>query len=632
MMPSPIEGKSRYMPGIDGLRALAVLAVIAYHLHPGWVPGGLLGVGIFFVLSGYLITDLLIAEWRREGRLNLKSFWLRRFRRLLPAMLVLLTAVAVWIWMIDRSRLPALQGDFLAALTYVSNWWLVYREVSYFESFGPPSPLGHFWSLAVEEQFYLLWPLLLALGLRLQLRRGWLAGVMLVGAAASAAAMALLYEPGADPSRIYYGTDTRAFGLLIGAALAVVWPSGKLSAGTSVRIRRIVDWAGTAGLFAVLLMIVQSSQYDAFLYQGGFVLLSLAAAVTVAALVHPSGQLGRILGWHPLRWLGVRSYGIYLWHYPVIILTSPASGSDGISLVRAALQLTATIGLAALSWKFVEEPIRRGGMKAWGTQLLGWYRKRLPQQGMRWVVSGMLILFISASCLGESPQPPTVTNALAEGSEGIAAPVPAPTPPLQPEQGTGTGTVTEAPGPKTDKATEVVAETAPPVAMEAAPEEEAGAGITAIGDSVLLGTAAQLEKQLPGIVIDGKVGRQLSQAQEVVDRLQSKGKLGSRIILELGTNGAFSKKQLESLLHSLADAEQIVLVNTRVPRPWEGTVNDMLKEASGRFANTTLVDWHAASAGKASFFASDGVHLNTAGSEYYASLLAKAAREPLGPK
>ncbi|MCP1310646.1 acyltransferase family protein [Paenibacillus tyrfis] len=621
-MPSPIEGKSRYMPGIDGLRALAVLAVIAYHLHPGWAPGGLLGVGIFFVLSGYLITDLLIAEWRREGRLNLKSFWLRRFRRLLPAMLVLLSAVAAWIWLVDRSRLPALQGDFLAALTYVSNWWLVYREVSYFESFGPPSPLGHFWSLAVEEQFYLLWPLLLVLGLRLQLRRGWLAGVMLLGATASAAAMALLYEPGTDPSRIYYGTDTRAFGLLIGAALAVVWPSGKLSAGTSVRIRRIVDLAGTAGLLAVLLMIVRSGQYDAFLYRGGFVLLSLASAVTVAALAHPSGHLRRILGWHPLRWLGVRSYGIYLWHYPVIVLTGPA-GSDGISLAHAALQLTATIGLAALSWKFIEEPIRRGGMKAWGAQLLGWYRKRLPQQSMRWVVSALLILFICASCLGESPQPPAATNALAEGA------APALTPAPQPDQGNGTGTVTEVSAPKTD---EVVAETAPPVAPEAAPEEEAGAGITAIGDSVLLGTAAQLEKQLPGIVIDGKVGRQLAQAQEVADRLRSKGKLGSRIIIELGTNGAFSKKQLESLLHSLSDAEQIVLVNTRVPRPWEGTVNDMLKEAPGRFTNTTLVDWHAASSGKASFFASDGVHLNAAGSEYYASLLANAVRKPQAPK
>ncbi|MFB0843251.1 acyltransferase family protein [Paenibacillus oleatilyticus] len=624
-MPSPIEGKSRYMPGIDGLRALAVLAVIAYHLHPGLAPGGLLGVGIFFVLSGYLITDLLIAEWRREGRLNLKSFWLRRFRRLLPAMLVLLSAVAAWIWLVDRSRLPALQGDFLAALTYVSNWWLVYREVSYFESLGPPSPLGHFWSLAVEEQFYLLWPLLLALALRLQPRRVWLAGAILLGAAASAAAMALLYEPGTDPSRIYYGTDTRAFGLLIGAALAVVWPSGKLSTGTPVRVRRIVDWAGTAGLFAVLLMIVRSGQYDAFLYQGGFVLLSLASAVTVAALAHPSGQLGRILGCRPLRWLGARSYGIYLWHYPVIVLTGPARG-DGISLARVALQLTATIGLAALSWKFIEEPIRRRGVKAWGAQLFGRYRKRLPQPGMRWIVLGSLILFICASCLGESPQPPTVTNVLAEGSDGLAAPAPAPTP--QPDQGNGTGTVTEASGPKTDEAAEAVVETAPPVAPEAVPEEEAWAGVTAIGDSVLLGTAAQLEKQLPGIVIDGKVGRQLAQAQEVADRLRSKGKLGSRIIIELGTNGAFSKKQLESLLHSLADAEQIVLVNTRVPRPWEGTVNDMLKEVSGRFANTTLVDWHAASVGKASFFAADGVHLNAEGAEYYASLLAKAVRKP----
>ncbi|WP_127489148.1 acyltransferase family protein [Paenibacillus ehimensis] len=623
-MPSPIEGKGRYMPGIDGLRALAVLAVIAYHLHPGWAPGGLLGVGIFFVLSGYLITDLIIAEWRREGRLNLKSFWLRRFRRLLPAMLVLLSAVAAWIWLVDRSRLAALQGDFLAALAYVSNWWLVYREVSYFESFGPPSPLGHFWSLAVEEQFYLLWPLLLALGLRLQPRRGWLAGAMLLGASASAAAMALLYEPGSDPSRIYYGTDTRAFGLLIGAALAVVWPSGKLSSGTSVRVRRIVDLAGTAGLLVVLLMIGLSRQYDAFLYQGGFVLLSLAAAVTVAALAHPSGHLGRILGCRPLRWLGVRSYGIYLWHYPVIVLTGPA-GSDDTSLARAALQLAATIGFAAISWTFMEEPIRRGGMKAWGTQLLGWYRKRLPKPGMRWgVLSALLILFFCVSCIGENPQPPAAKNALAKESEEVVTPVPA----HQPEQATDeAGTVTEAPGPKADEAAEIV----PPASPEAG-SEEAGAGITAIGDSVLLGTAAQLEKLLPGITVDGKVGRQLSQAQEVAERLRSKGKLGSRIILELGTNGAFAKKQLESLLHSLADAEQIVLVNTRVPRPWEGTVNDMLKEASGRFANTTLVDWHAASAGKASFFAADGVHLNAEGSEYYASLLAKAVRKPRLPQ
>ncbi len=621
------------MPGIDGLRALAVLAVIAYHLYPGRAPGGLLGVGIFFVLSGYLITDLLIAEWRREGRLNLKSFWLRRFRRLLPAMLVLLSAVAAWIWLADRSRLPSLQGDFLAALAYVSNWWLVYREVSYFESFGPPSPLGHFWSLAVEEQFYLLWPLLLALGLRLQLRRGWLAGAMLLGASASAAAMALLYEPGADPSRIYYGTDTRAFGLLIGAALAVVWPSGKLSAGTSVRVRRIVDWAGTAGLFAILLMIGLSSRYDTFLYRGGFVLLSLAAAVTVAALAHPSGHLGRIMGCRPLRWLGVRSYGIYLWHYPVIVLSSPAAGTDGISLTRAALQLTVTIGLAALSWTFIEEPIRRGGMNAWGTQLPGRYRKRHLKPDMRWAVPALLLLFFCVSCLGENPQPTAAPNALlAKGSERNIAPAPAP----QPDQGSGTGPVSETPGTGADEADESAevaeaAEVAPPASPEDGPEE-AGKGITAIGDSVLLGTAAHLEKLLPGIVVDGKVGRQLAQAQEVADRLRSEGKLGSRVIIELGTNGAFAKKQLESLLRSLADAERIVLVNTRVPRPWEGTVNGMLKEASGRFANTTLVDWHAASAGKASFFAADGVHLNAEGSEYYASLLAKAVRKPQSPK
>ncbi|TGV03468.1 acyltransferase, partial [Mesorhizobium sp. M00.F.Ca.ET.186.01.1.1] len=275
-MPEPIKAAhSRYMPGIDGLRALAVLAVIIYHLNYNWAPGGLLGVGIFFVLSGYLITDLLIAQWSRNGRLDMKDFWLRRARRLLPALLLLLVAVVASVALFSPEQMGRLRGDVWAALFYVSNWWLVFSEVSYFEKFGPPSPLGHLWSLAVEEQFYLIWPLLVALGLSLIKRRGPLVILTLGLAAVSAVLMAVMYEPGEDPSRIYYGTDTRVFALLIGAALAMMWPSRKLSTTISGKARATLDVIGCVSLAILLLAIWKTNQYDDFLYQGGLVLWSI---------------------------------------------------------------------------------------------------------------------------------------------------------------------------------------------------------------------------------------------------------------------------------------------------------------------------------------------------------------------
>src|SRR5215211_1795766 len=218
------------MPGLDGLRAVAVLAVIAYHLQLGWAQGGLLGVGVFFTLSGYLITDLLLGQQDTVGHLRLGDFWLRRARRLLPALFLMLAVVVAWVTLLDRSQLSSLRGDVLAAAAYVSNWWNIVRDASYFARFGPPPPLDHLWSLAVEEQFYLIWPWLLLLGLRFLPGRYNLALVTLAGAAVSAAAMAMIYQPGIDPTRVYEGTDTRAFGLLIGAALAMVWPSRRLSA------------------------------------------------------------------------------------------------------------------------------------------------------------------------------------------------------------------------------------------------------------------------------------------------------------------------------------------------------------------------------------------------------------------
>ena len=685
-MPEPVKGNTRYLPGLDGLRALAVLGVIAYHLQLGFAPGGLLGVDLFFVLSGYLITGLLVAEWQENGGIGLRNFWLRRARRLFPALFIMLIVVVDWVTLYDHAQLAALRYDLAASMVYVSNWWFIFHHVSYFASFGPPSPFGHLWSLAVEGQFYLLWPLLLLLGLRYLPRRGLLIGLTLAGATASALAMAVLYHPGSDPSRVYYGTDTRAFTLLIGAALALAWPGEKLCGQASTRRLPGLDLAGCAGLIIVLAMIWGTNQYETFLYRGGLVLLSAAAAILVAALAHPASRLGRILGWEPLRWLGERSYGIYLWHYPVIALTSPAVNTSGVSLVRAALQVAASIALATLSWRFVEEPIRRGALEKLipgcrpqetvpvatsGTALpichrphwrrrfsheqgdllpapvaagaaLGmadpepdsrhrsrvWPQSPLAQALKTWFVAAVAVLALGMCCLGIAGVIPGVSassaSAFANPDGDVSVKLESVLNP-GPIQGSDPAASAVQDQPSTVSGG---SGTAGADSTAASPAAATGQGVTAIGDSVLVDVTPDLSRLLPGIVIDAAIGRQLIDTQPVVDRLKTRGELGNRVIIELGTNGPFTGEQLTSLLDSLGSVQQIILVNTRVPRPWESTVNSTLAQVAATRPDTTLVDWYAASAGYSSFFYPDGVHLDPGGSQAYATIVAKSVQPP----
>ncbi|MBV8989067.1 MAG: acyltransferase family protein [Solirubrobacterales bacterium] len=362
-MPRPAERGQRYVGGLDGIRAVAVLCVIAYHLNVPWAKGGMLGVGVFFTLSGYLITDLLLGHYRRRGNFGLRVFWLRRARRLLPALFLMLFVVSLWVALFDASQLADVRRQVISAALYFANWSTIAAHGSYFARFAAPLPLDHLWSLSIEEQFYLLWPWLLVLGVRLVPSRRGLALLTLIGAAASALLMGSLYHPGYDPTRVYEGTDTRAFGLLLGAALAMVRPVwiSRPAVRQAVHSPAALDLLGLGGLIGVLVLVWRTSAFTPFVYPLGFVLLSLATIAMIAAVVNPSSALGVLLGCAPLRWIGVRSYGIYLWQWPIVVLWGQSE--RGVDWPRAALQVAVTMIVASLSWRYVEQPIRGGALR-----------------------------------------------------------------------------------------------------------------------------------------------------------------------------------------------------------------------------------------------------------------------------
>ncbi len=360
-MPRPVDHSTTYVPGLDGIRALAVIAVLGYHFAIPQMSGGLLGVSIFFTLSGFLITSILVSTWERTGGLELRRFWLHRARRLLPALVVVLVVVLAVTAITDAAALPTRWGETVSAIFYVNNWATIAADGSYFDYFAGPQPLEHLWSLSIEEQFYLIWPLLLLLLLsRLAGRLADVAKVTGVLAVASFVLMAILAHPGLDNTRAYEGTDTRVGELLVGAALALVYRPARIRELPPTGVRIAVDGVGLAALGVMLWMVVSTSFYSLSLYRGGFLLLALATALVVAVVSYPGSLLDSALGIGPLRWIGERSYGIYLWHMPVVAFTPP-SLLDGVSVPLVVLQVALTLALAALSWRLLENPIRQRG-------------------------------------------------------------------------------------------------------------------------------------------------------------------------------------------------------------------------------------------------------------------------------
>jgi peptidoglycan/LPS O-acetylase OafA/YrhL len=674
-VPKPVGSSQRYMPGLDGLRAIAVLAVIAYHLDLGWAPGGLLGVGVFFTLSGYLITDLLLGQRAVSGSLKLGEFWIRRARRLLPALFLMIAVVVAWVTLLERAFLPGLRSDVLAATFYVSNWWNIIREASYFARFGPPPPLEHLWSLAVEEQFYLIWPWLLWLGLLFTRKRPaqavlTLTGLTLALSAASAIAMWVLYQPGVDPTRVYEGTDTRAFGLLLGAALAMVWPSRRLSIDLGRRWRVLLDGVGVAGLVVIALLIWRTSEYSPFLYHSGIVLLTIGTAATVAALAHPASLLGVAVGWAPLRWIGVRSYGIYLWHWPIIVLTAPGlQQKPTISL--QVLQVAATIMVAALSWRFVEEPIRRGSIgRLWEQLRSGAWRggpsSRL-QRRRRFVggvvaVLALCVVAVDGAGLAGAIGPQTSqSSGLAAASQkapadpGVSshntAEPPANTPASEAEgrkASTRKTTPPQAKAPRTNEASK---------SGEAASRNTTSCNaVTYIGDSTSEGMVLPSYLPKAGQRLGAQYARvgateqyfEISGARSIVETLSQEQASGLDLarqfkaqgyqgcwVIGLGTNdtanvyvgSAFDlKPRVDQMMRVIGD-QPVMWVTVKSllssgPYAEENMElwNRTLEDACARYPNMRIFDW--ASLTEEDWFISDGTHYTSEGYRHRARLTA----------
>lgn len=623
------------LPGLDGVRALAVLGVLVFHFKPAWLPGGYLGVEIFFVLSGFLITSLLLAEWQGSGGIDLARFWSRRARRLLPAAVVLIVATLAYALLFERGEVAGLRKDAAASLAYVTNWYLLFSNQPYFEAMGRPSMLQHLWSLAVEEQFYVLWPPLFFLLMRFTRRGGTVAAVVALALGSWALGIAL-YDPARDASRIYYGTDTRAAALLVGAALALTWRPWLRSRGRAIGGGELLDLAGLAALGGLVASFFLFDQSSVFLYRGGFALVSVTTALLIAAAIHPGEKvLTDLLEVRPLRWAGSRSYALYLWHWPVVVATGSGTSVplDGWALLG--LRVAASVAFAELSYRAVEAPIRAAGFRRlWRGLALapgrgGWRRRALSLGGAAAV--------LAVAVFAAMARAPAVPAYLRDGESvrvilgarpataraPMAANAQAPTPdwsqiPLLPVEVTTTATP-ESVAP----ALPTPSPAAPPAVVPAAPNPRVQTDILAVGDSVMLSSVSALGA-LGSVEVDAAVGRQAREVVRIVQARLQDGTLPPVVVIQTGNNGPVTEGQLDDLLEALAGVRRVVLVNVRVDRPWEEGNNRAIAAAASSHGNVRLVDWRGSTEGKPELFYDDGIHSSPAGAVVYASLIAAA--------
>ena len=646
-----VENEVRSVPrrinGLDGLRAIAVLAVLIYHLHAGLLRGGFLGVDVFFVVSGFLITTLLLHEFATTGRISLGQFWLRRARRLLPALLLVVLASSALGFLIGKDLLVGIARQTLGAVTFSNNWLEIAAGSSYF-AHTSPQLFANFWSLAVEEQFYLLWPLGFLLLMRCvrgrRQRIVWTLGCAL----ASAVLMALLYVPGTDATRVYYGTDTHAFGLMIGVALAFAWSGGtgmNLSR-PNWRLRRV-----PIGLSALALLIgcmVFLDPASSIAYRGGILLACLVVAVLILTLLEGTGPLQSMMDFPALTWVGQRSYGIYLWHWPAFLIADAMApqgiGTPGWWIVRI-IALGLTLVIAALSFRYLEQPVRRRGFRAtWRAVVTAVAHDHRKFHSARVAAAaGATLVLLAVAGILTAPQKSQVqlslernqaiisaSNPIANGAAGAGSTPEAAMPSASSSSSQGAPPAAEsAPATAhspTPAASAQASQKTPPAAASGTPMAyPAGTEVMAIGDSLVVTSADGLQDRFPGMSFDALSNRQWPEGLDAIRGRIADGSVRRAVIVDLGTNAGISDPSMVSAaLNALGPDRMVVLVNIYGASPWIPEANKVLADAVKDRPNATIADWNKAISRRPDLLQPDQVHPGILGAHLYADTIKRA--------
>ncbi|MEI6307299.1 MAG: acyltransferase family protein [Actinomycetes bacterium] len=569
-----------HIASIDGLRAIAVTAVVLYHLGISWIPGGFLGVDLFFVISGYVITRLILDSINQSSALDLRAFYAARLRRIYPGFLFMITCNIIFIGVWAPEAMRRFLADLPYAITGTINWFLVARHQDYFEAIGRPPLLQHTWSLAVELQFYLIWPIILLTILKYFGKRN-IAKIALVIAMVSGIALFFvslrLDEANAQQiSHIYFGTDTHSLGLFLGSALAVSWIPQNLSSDIAKRAQDVIDGIGVVGLLGLISTFLFIDETNASLYRIAFPLAGIFGCLVIISLVHPASRFAPIISSAPFRWVGQRSYGIYIWHWVIFQMTRPSVDLTGQSWALYLARVLLVLALADISLRWVEIPFRKGVIQNWFRGMKYRSSKVALRQRASVLLSIITVLVITSSI---SVQAINKADKIAEN--------------LKQEQSAPDQT-----------------------------QEDLGSttGLWVTGDSVILGIRSKLESKEHISLINARVGRQAPELLAVM-RVDQSSVPSSPVIFNLGNNNALSEKTVIDIFEVIKNQPQIIVVNTAVPRPWRDANNAIISKVAAGYPNIKVVDWDRISKGRPELFAPDGVHLSPAGSDVYVDLV-----------
>ncbi|MFD1454300.1 acyltransferase family protein [Levilactobacillus lanxiensis] len=620
-------GKRRYITGFDGIRTLAVLGVIIYHLAPSTLQGGYLGVPIFFVVSGYLITYLLIQEWDSTHSIDILGFYGRRLKRLYPALVTMLLGTTAYITLFQRSLLANIRGTVLTNMIYGYNWFEIKHGQSYFDRFSGESPFTHLWSLSIEGQFYLIWPFVV-LGLLWFLRKRARAAAILFGIAiCSAIAMAVLYDP-ANTNRVYYGTDTRMFAILVGTAMAFLWPAHKLNENVTTAHRVILDVAGGLSLLTLIYMFFTMNGQAASTYRGGMFWFTVLSGILVGTVAHPGSDLNRVLTNRAFSYIGQRSYGIYLYQFPVMIFYESRINIGNHPLLNSLIEVALIMLVTELSYRWIENPMRH---YHYG-QITNDVATYLQQPRAHRLVNSLGVvaaLLFGLTAVGFVQQPAaakptalqqTITqrSAAAKKKNEAAAKKQKALAKAASKRKHEKAVAFS----KMSKANQKTAKYYFLTADELMTSKQTP--LTAVGDSVLLDDSGDLQKVFPGAIVDGAVGRQADAMPGIISSLSQRGQLAKNVLVNIGTNGYVTPAQADQIVHAIGPNRQIFWVTAHVPtREWQNSVNNRINKTADKYKNVHVIDWYTTAQNHSSWFVSDHVHPNDHGNRYYTSLIAK---------